>query len=181
MPPPIATTAASRSLLLRFRQNRRGSAAVEFALIAPLFFALLFAILETALMFFANQILETATQQSARLVLTGQAQNANYGSIGQFINNAVCPQVPAILTCANIAADVQSYPAFTNVVIAPPVNNGNLDTSNFGYNPGVPGSTVVVRLFYQWPLFVTGLGYNIANLNGNKRLLQATAAFQNEP
>ena len=43
------------------------------------------------------------------------------------------------------------------------------------------GDIVVVRLFYQWPLFVTGLGYNIANLNGSKRLLSATAAFRNEP
>jgi hypothetical protein len=40
---------------------------------------------------------------------------------------------------------------------------------------------VVVRLFYQWPLIVTGLGFNIANLSGSKRLLTATAAFQNEP
>ena len=49
------------------------------------------------------------------------------------------------------------------------------------YNPGGPGSIVVVRLFYQWPLFVTGLGYNISNLAGNQRLLAATAAFRNEP
>jgi hypothetical protein len=40
---------------------------------------------------------------------------------------------------------------------------------------------VVVQLFYQWPLIVTGLGYNIANLSGNKRNLVATAAFRNEP
>jgi len=40
---------------------------------------------------------------------------------------------------------------------------------------------VVVRLFYQWPLLVTGLGYNISNLSGSKRLLSATAAFRNEP
>jgi len=26
-----------------------------------------------------------------------------------------------------------------------------------------------------------GLGYNISNLNGSKRLLSATAAFRNEP
>jgi Flp pilus assembly protein TadG len=132
-------------------------------------------------MFFASQILETATQQSARQVLTGQAQGANYANIGAFITGAICPQVQAILTCANITADVQNYPAFSSAVITPPVNNGTLDTTGFGYNPGGPGSTVVVRLFYQWPLFVTGLGYNISNLNGNKRLLQATAAFQNEP
>ena len=49
------------------------------------------------------------------------------------------------------------------------------------YCPGNAGDIVVVRLFYQWPLFVTGLGYNIANLTGSKRLLSATAAFRNEP
>ena len=45
-------------LLRRFRRNRGGSAVVEFALVAPMFFALLFAIIETALMFFASQVLE---------------------------------------------------------------------------------------------------------------------------
>jgi hypothetical protein len=49
------------------------------------------------------------------------------------------------------------------------------------YSPGGPGDIVVVRLFYQWPLFVTGLGYNIANLAGSQRLLVASAAFRNEP
>jgi hypothetical protein len=49
------------------------------------------------------------------------------------------------------------------------------------YNPGGHGDIVVVRLFYAWPLFVTGLGYNISNLSGSKRLLVATAAFRNEP
>jgi hypothetical protein len=40
----------------------------------------------------------------------------------------------------------------------------------------------VVRLYYKWPLFVTGLGYNLAcSTTNNTRLLVATAAFQNEP
>ena len=29
------------------------------------------------------------------------------------------------------------------------------------YSAGTADQVVVVRLFYQWPLFVTGLGYNI--------------------
>jgi hypothetical protein len=49
------------------------------------------------------------------------------------------------------------------------------------YCPGNSGDIVVVRLFYKWPLFVTGLGYNISNLTGSIRLLSATAAFRNEP
>ncbi len=49
------------------------------------------------------------------------------------------------------------------------------------YSPGKACDIVVVRLFYQWPLFVTALGWNPSNLAGNKRLLTATAAFRNEP
>src|SRR6266581_1507167 len=67
-----------RNVLNRFRRNRRGSTVVEFALVAPMFIALLFAIIETALMFFASQVLETALQDSARLIMTGQAQTAAY-------------------------------------------------------------------------------------------------------
>ena len=162
----------------RFRRNRRGSAAVEFALVAPVFFALLFAIIETAIMFFASQVLETITQNSARMIFTGQAQTAAYTRPSS--KAYVCSQIPALFTCNNVYVDVESYPAFSSVVI-----NSQIDASDFinnmQYSPGGPGDIVVVRLFYQWPLFVTGLGYNISNLSGNKRLLAATAAFRNEP
>jgi hypothetical protein len=38
----------------------------------------------------------------------------------------------------------------------------------------------VVRLF-QYPIYVPLLGFNLANVNGGKHLLTATAAFRNEP
>jgi Flp pilus assembly protein TadG len=176
---PAASIAHVRKTLRRFRRNRRGSAAVEFALVAPLFFALLFAIIETALVFFAGQVLETITQNSARQILTGQAQSASFDQTA--FKNYVCGQIPTLFTCANVFVDVQSYPAFTNVVINSQIDNNNNFINNMKYCPGNGGDIVVVRLFYQWPLFVTGLGYNIANLTGSKRLLSATAAFRNEP
>jgi hypothetical protein len=40
---------------------------------------------------------------------------------------------------------------------------------------------VVVRLMYQWPVYVSLLGLNLADLNGGKRLLISTVAFRNEP
>jgi hypothetical protein len=164
----------------RFRSNHRGSAAVEFALVAPLFFALLFAIIETGLVFFASQSLETALQDSARMVLTGQAQIAKYDK-QSFKKNVVCPNTSVLFDCVNgIFVDVQSYPAFSGVTISDPITGGNF-VDNTQYNAGGPCAIVIVRLFYQWPLFVTGLGYNIANLGGSKRLLSATAAFKNEP
>jgi Flp pilus assembly protein TadG len=174
---PFATT---KKALRRFRRNRRGSAAVEFALVAPVFFALLFAIIETGIVFFAGQVLETVTQDSARTIMTGQAQTAAL-SQAQFKTN-VCSRISVLFDCANgIYIDVQSYSAFASVNIAAPIDSSGNFIPTMQYKPGGAGDIVVVRLFYQWPLIVTGLGYNMANLNNNKRLLTATAAFKNEP
>jgi Flp pilus assembly protein TadG len=181
MPSPAASNACLRKTLRRFRRIRRGSAAVEFALVAPVFFALLFAIIETAMVFFAGQVLETIAQNSSRTIMTGQTQTGSNNTQALFLSNVVCPLIPALFTCANIYVDVQSYPGFSNVVISSQIDASNNFVPPTNYNPGGPGDIVVVRLFYKWPLFVTGLGYNIANLSGSQRLLTATAAFRNEP
>src|ERR1700720_1113722 len=104
MPSPAASTAAVRNALRRFPRNRRGSTAVEFALVAPVFFALLFAIIETAMVFFAAQVLETVAQNSARLIMTGQAQTGGWQASD--FQNKVCGQIPALLSCANVYVDV---------------------------------------------------------------------------
>ncbi|WP_315768790.1 MULTISPECIES: TadE/TadG family type IV pilus assembly protein [unclassified Bradyrhizobium] len=178
---PTSSIASFHKVLRRFRRNRRGAAAIEFALVAPIFSALLFAIIETALVFFAGQLLETATQDSARMILTGQAQQGSYTQ--QQFANYVCTQtqVSVLFDCNKISIDVQSYPSFSNVTINNQIDSSGNFINNMQYNPGGAGDIVVVRLFYQWPIYVTGLGYNIANLSGSKRLLVATAAFKNEP
>jgi Flp pilus assembly protein TadG len=187
MPSPTASTAPLRNALRRFRRNRAGSAAVEFALVAPVFFALLFAIIETGIIFLADQVLETVTQDSARLVMTGQAQAAAY-SQQQFHDDVVCPPnslASVLFACANLYVDVASYSSGSFASVPSPlptqIDPGKQFINNMQYSPGNPGDIVVVRAFYQWPQIVTGLGYNITNLAGNKRLLYATAAFRNEP
>jgi Flp pilus assembly protein TadG len=182
--------ASAGNILRRFRRSRRASAAVEFALVAPIFFALLFAIIETSIVFFASQVLETITQDSARVIETGQSQSglvtgcAATGCTQQQFQTYVCGQIPALFSCSGMYVDVESCPSasgFSCVAFNSQIaSNGNF-INNMQYNPGGPGYIVVVKLFYQWPLFVTGLGYNIANLNGNMRLLTATAVFKNEP
>lgn len=174
------TPGSFRNLLRRFRRNRRGSTAVEFALVAPIFFALLFAIIETAMMFYAGQILETATQDSAREIMTGQAQDQAL-SQAQF-KQLVCAKLTGMFDCADgVYVDVRSYPQFTDVNITTPIDSSHHFVDDTKYCPGSDGSIVVVRVFYQWPLFVTRLGYDLSNLSGGKHLLTATAAFKNEP
>jgi Flp pilus assembly protein TadG len=173
---PAILTASIR----RFRRDRTASAAVQFAFVAPLFFLLLFAIIEVAMIFFAGQTLETATQNAARLILTGQAQNGNYTQAK--FKSDFCKNIVALIDCTNgVFIDVKNYPSFASIVIPDPIVGGNFSSSGFGYSPGAAGDIVVVRAYYQWPLFVPGLGFNVGNLNGNMFLLGSVAAFRNEP
>lgn len=169
-------------LVRNFARKQDGAAAVEFALVATPFLALTFAILETALVFFAGQTLEAAASDSARLIMTGQAQTAGYSQAD--FKNAVCARIYGLFDCANgIYVDVKTFSSFSSVSNTPPVTNGSLDQTKTSYDPGDVGSIVSVTLYYQWPIYVTMLGDNLANngLAGGKRLLVATAVFRNEP
>ena len=164
----------------RFVRENRGAAAVEFAMIAVPFFMMLFAIIETGLAFFAQQALETATADTSRLLLTGQAQNAGY-SQSQF-KTALCGNLSSMFDCANgIYINVTNYANFGAVAPSTPIDASGNFVNAFSYSPGGSGVITLVQVYYMWPLFVTSLGYNYANVNGHYRLLAATAAFRNEP
>src|SRR5215469_11385802 len=166
----------------RFARHQGGSSAVEFALILLPFLALMFGIMQTALVFFADQTLETAVTDSARLILTGQAQSQ--GLNAATFKNAVCARVYGLFNCqTGIYVNVQTYSSFGSITYTPPLDsNGQLQTTNFVYQPGGPGDIVVVQLFYQWPIYVSLMNLsNLSNMSGHNRLLVATAAFRNEP
>lgn len=177
-----ARLSARGALLCRFARAREAATAVEFALVATPFFALIFAILQTAIIFFAGQTLETAAANASRLILTGQAQTGGWDA-AQF-KQQVCAQIYAIFDCTNsVYVDVESYTSFAAVNLNPPVSNGNFDGSQLGFNPGGPGAIVLVRLYYQFPVYVSLLNLNggLSNLNGGYNLLAATVVFKNEP
>lgn len=149
-------------------------------MVAPFFFALLFAIIEVAMIFFASQVLETAVQDASRLILTRQAQNASMTQ-DQF-KTEVCKRLVSLFECNIVRVDVQNYGSdFGTVSITTPIDSNKKFVDNMQYNIGKAGDIIVVRAFYQWPLFVIGLGFDASNLADGKRLLTATAAFRNEP
>src|SRR5215510_10662251 len=92
-----ALPVSARRLVRRFRRNNRGSAAVEFSLIAVPFFALFFAIMETGVVFFASQVLENGVQDSARLIYTNQMTNTNT-TLAQFKTD-LCPRIQVLMSC----------------------------------------------------------------------------------
>lgn len=169
----------------RFLKQRDGAAAMEFALIAIPFFLIILATVQTAIVYMAQQDLETVAEQASRLILTNQASSLTQS---QFATQ-VC-QVPGatiLFKCSNFMVNVQNYgtgTSFSGASTAAPTltfdKNGNV-TNTWAFSPGGVGSIVVVQLMYQWPIFLRPFSYNLSNLSNGNRLLIATAVFRNEP
>jgi Flp pilus assembly protein TadG len=181
-----AVSTPPKRFFRRFRRDNSGSSAVEFALVATPFFALLFAIIESGIVFLAGQVLENGVQDSGRLVYTNQMTGANTTAT-QFKSD-LCARVAALMNCTDLDIDVRYFKPGDTITLSDPIDGaGNYDPSGLGFNmpaANAPG-TVVIRGFYRWPLIVTGLGYNIANVGRNtansKRLLVGLSAFHVEP
>lgn len=177
--------------LTGFTRAQGGSAAVEFAMVALPFLALLFAILETALVFFATQSLEATATDMGRLVMTGQAQTSTSPSDSSKIGysqtdfkNAVCADLSSLFDCSKVYVSVQTYSSFSTADTSTPLDTTTgkmtVDVNNLPFSMGSPGSIVVVQLYYQWPITVSLLNSGLADIGGN-RLLVATSVFRNEP
>ncbi|MEO8667404.1 MAG: TadE/TadG family type IV pilus assembly protein [Bauldia sp.] len=177
---PISWAARGAALKCMLRRDESGATVVEFALVVLPFTALMFAIIETALLFLAGQTLETAVGDAGRLIRTGQAQKASYDAAA--MKTAICDHAPAMFKCeANLKVDVRTSATFDSINLDQPVVDGDLKDDNFTYDDGKGGEIVVVRAFYEWPTFVHLLGQDYSTLANGKHLLAATAAFKNEP
>jgi Flp pilus assembly protein TadG len=167
-------------IVSRFGRDKDGAAALEFAFVAGPFLFLLFAIIEVAMVFFAGQVLETATANASRLIMTGQAQTQNFDQAA--FKNAVCQKTDVLMSCSGIAVDVRTYASFGSASTSrPTTGTGAVNYGGMSYNQGAGGDIVVVRVVYEWPVLMPSFGLTIGDLPNGKRLLMATAAFRNEP
>jgi Flp pilus assembly protein TadG len=168
----------------RFRQyaeNRRGAAAVEFAMIAAPFFFIIFALIEVCMIFIMSAVLDHAVYEAARPIRTGGVQRE--GLDRDEFRQTVCARFYNLMDCNNLLhVDVRTINRFGMAPTGVPMDaNGNIDPGQMTYNPGGPAEIVAVRVFYEWPLFTPVLSKPLANLPGDKHLLEAVAVFRNEP
>jgi Flp pilus assembly protein TadG len=158
--------------------DRRGATAIEFAIVAAPFIALLIAALQTSLVFFAQQTLETVSEQASRQLLVGAAQKLDKEEFHQL----ACNDLPPFMNCADLMVDVQTVDSFADVdTTTPSIYNDDHTLKTWQFNPGGAGDIVVMRTMYLLPVIGGPLGFSLANTEGSRRLLVATAVFQTEP
>jgi Flp pilus assembly protein TadG len=187
--PPSMFRNSSRHLrrrartVARFCLSRGGTTAVEFALIAPPFLALLIAILQVTSFLFAQQALQTAVVAAGRLILTGQVQNANL-SQSDFQTDDVCPLLPALFTCTNLYVNVQTYNDFAAASTTIPsltISSSGTVSSTGAYSLGGPGDVIVLQLVYPWKIITGPLGALLPNFSNGYTEIMGITAFRVEP
>lgn len=160
----------------------RGVSAIEFGLVATPLFAIMIAILQTSLTFFAQQTLESAAEKSVRSLMTGNAQ-AGGKTQAQFKTD-VCNNLPSFMKCSKVMVDVQTATTFSDASTASPTltyDAGGNVTNTFKYAPGTAGAINVVRIMYIWDEQKGPLGFDLSNMSGGARLLLVTSVFKTEP
>ncbi len=167
-----------RGILRRLRADNSGATAIEFGIIALPFFALLVALIEVSLVFFANFSLDSAVDEASRLVRTGQAQTQGLSET-QF-KQSICNNATGLQNCmGNLKLDVQRFNNFSGVTMPGPLDAGGELRNDFTFDLGTGGDVIVVRAFYVWDLIASFPG-SLGNMPDGGRLIIATAAFRNE-
>ena len=181
--------------------DRRGSTIVEFALVAPLFFFMLFGVLELGLLLIGNSCLGAATLTLARQVRVGQivlpgataAGGGSQMSLAGF-KAALCAKIPVLdnKTCLKqIQVDVRTQTGFQGQTMPNPVTGSNFNANGLCYYSGGPGDIVSVRAYLLWPIMTpvmlnalvttTSLTTGSGSTTGSYLTLTAVEAFKNEP
>ncbi len=177
-----------KARLRRFAGDRDGATALEFAILVIPFSALLFSIIELAIVFFIGSTVSHAMQTTAREIRTGAFQ-ASCGDAAAF-KAKVCEEMSGLGNCqANLRIDVVTSPTGRFAPDLLPETPNEEDPSNPG-NPVINPDTyvdtpaqavVVVRAQYFHPLSLPGEFTRLSNQPGNRRVITATTAFRNEP
>lgn len=185
-----------RRALLTFLRSRDGASAVEFAIVAMPFLALVGATLEAGITYFAQEILQQAVTDAGRQIYTGQFQANNTGVTDSttLLNNfrtAMCmpggkPRV-TIFPCANVRISITKAASFSSATPVqatatdPKTGVSNWNAGFASYTCARASDVVVIQAAVDMPVFFPLLGAAKATLPNGRRVLQAAAVFQVEP
>ncbi|MEO1554003.1 MAG: TadE/TadG family type IV pilus assembly protein, partial [Pseudomonadota bacterium] len=140
LPMPGVFAARWQQQFEAFCDDKRGMAAVEFAMIAIPFFFLIFGLLEVCVIFIMSSILEHAASEASRQIRTGQLQTAGLSAAATqtAFEDSVCDELFGLLSCdsSRLKFDVQTFASFgltgsstppTYLPDTDPTNPGGLD------------------------------------------------------
>ncbi|NJM30442.1 MAG: pilus assembly protein [Rhizobiales bacterium] len=143
-----------KRLLRRFVKSERGATAIEFAMVGGPFLLMIGVVLESGSMLFTQFAIQSATQETARQIRTGQSQSGGV-SAGAF-KSALCGQATFIANCnSKLLVAVQAATSFSTLqtTLPNPLSIGFLPDGSeppLPFNCGNPLDAAGVVVTYDW-------------------------------
>ncbi len=168
----------------RFLGDETAATAVEFALLGAPFFLIIGAILETSLVFMAGQILDSAVGDASRQIRTGQAHQAAFDT--PKFEQLICDRLYGLFgDCSGLYSSVSVVTDFGSAIASAPITpscpSACTWTQADSYSAGGSGSTVLVQVYYKWPIILQAGPFSQAGLSDGTLLFAAVRVFRNEP
>jgi len=163
--------------------DETGSPAVEFAMVFPIFIAIVLATLQAGTIFLVKAFFESTAEEAARVVLTNQTTSL---TAAQF-QTEICNELTALFNCSEVTVELVPLPAgTTNLTSLLPTFNSNgivvgTPTVDVGANSGASGTDMLLVVMYPWPVYGGPLGLNFANMGNGTMLMTSTQVFRIEP
>lgn len=167
------------NLLRNFIRNKKGSAAIEFAILALPFLVVVFAIIELAVMFFVDSALDAALHKAVRQIRVGTAESEAW-DIDKF-KTEVCSDLSYSFSCSDdlkVRAVVISD--MNSVKRASGISGGVLSVTE-DFDTGDSGDYVLVQVFLPWSPVLKLYSFSSAQLSDGSYVLGAAELFKNEP
>ena len=167
----------------KLARDEAGSPAVEFALVFPIFIAIVLATMQAATISLVKAFFDSAAEEAARIVLTNQSQTL---TAAQF-QTEICNQLTALFDCGQVTVELEPVPAgTTNLLPLLPTfdSHGNVvgtPTIDVGSNSAASGTDMLLVVMYPWRVYGGPLGLNFSNMGPGKMLMASTQVFRIEP
>ncbi len=170
---------------VRLAGNRSGMAAVEFALIMPMFMLVMFSTFEVGWLYFVNASVDAATIGIAREIRTGQIKGDENFDPEAFFREDVCPRLEYFGDCdQRLTAEVEVFPDFASLAAAENAvvcrDDNENDVDNITVDPGGELAIVRIRICLLYDTLNPAIGINLADETGKKRIT-STYIIRNEP
>ena len=167
-----------------FGRDERGVTAIEFGILALPFFTIILAIFQTATLFLTMQVLDSAVEDAARRVRTGEAQSY----LDTDFRTYMCGYTFGLIDCNQLQVQTKILTTgFSGAgATVPQTCNTTTCTWTSGWAAFASGSSACravmqVTVYYRYPLLIVLPYFNLKNQPDNYRLLSAVRVFRNEP
>lgn len=164
--------------LVRIVEDRRGTAALEFAVIALPLFLMIAGMIETGVLAFTSAVTEAATREAARQVRTGNVQNAS-DAVARF-RTEFCQNLPSTFNCASFYFDVRTFPEFASISLPPVVIGADGVPQGLQFAPGGANEVVSVRVIHSYHFMTPLIGEAMGGGSSTLTLI-STAVMRTEP